>query len=66
MKNMIVIVAMLLNFVSAEHSSNPHFFSILKESICTNMDDVMNGLNWNDEKINPYTTNPHGVDIPRD
>ena len=66
MKNMIVIVAMLLNFVLAEHSSNPHFFSILKESICTNMDDVMNGLNWNDEKINPYTTNPHGVDIPRD
>ena len=59
-------VALLINFVFCAHSQNPHFFDILRKSQCQNMDDVMNGLGWNDKNVNPYVTNPHGVDIPRD
>ena len=61
-----ITVALLVNFVMSAHSSNPHFWDILRNSECSNMGDIMNGLGWNDKDVNPYMTNPHGVDIPRD
>ena len=61
-----IFAALLVNLVWSAHSSNPHFWDILRNSECLNMDDIMNGLGWNSRSINPYETNPAGVNIPRD
>lgn len=48
-----------------KHSSNPNFFKILKNSTCTNLDEVLDKFKWNDRDINPYHTNPNGTNISR-
>jgi len=36
------------------HSTNPNFFKILKNSTPTNFDQVLAKLQWNDRDVNPY------------
>jgi len=50
----------------SNHSPNPQFFDIIKNSTCTNLDQVLTGYKWTDRNVNPYVTNPHGTIIPRD
>ena len=56
----------LFNPEVGNHSPNPNFFKILKNSTPTNLDEVLAKLRWSDRDVNPYKTNPHGTNIPRD
>ena len=66
MHKLILILGMLVNQAMSAISQNPHFFDILNNSECLNMEEVLKATGWTDASVNPYTTNPTGVDIDRE
>ena len=61
-----IVLWLSVEYGQAAYSNSHLFFPTLDKSECTNMDEVLEKLDWPEMKENPYVLNPYNVDISKD